>query len=160
MSTALSPLPKGLEWQVPGTILRHRPTQTQRSAIAAETLARARPTDLHPMASIALVAGYAWVLLVCWAVFAGYGYMGFALVIATLITGAIFGLLFIGGFGGRDVSPWQRSWQSFSEFLSNDVEVWGARISGRAAFAQVVTVAWCLALLMTALGIIIEAARP
>ncbi len=117
------------------------------------------PAYLHPAVIIAAGAGYAWLLLVFWVVFFGRGYMELSLVVVTLISGVMLGLMAAEG-GGRDAVPWQRQWRSFDEFLAGEVEVWGGRVSGWDAFIQLAGMAWSLAALATAFGIIIEIARP
>jgi hypothetical protein len=119
-----------------------------------------RPTYLHPAVVTASVGGYAWMLLVFWVVFCGYGYMGFTMVIATLISGVMFALLIGCGAGGRNMAPWQRPWRSFREFLASDIEIWGGHIRGRDAFIQLAGMSWCLAGLATAFGVIIALSRP
>jgi hypothetical protein len=116
------------------------------------------PTYLHPAVLVVVTSGYAWFLLVSWVVFFGHGYMGITLVVATMISALMAGMMAVAG--GRNVTPWQRPWRSFREFLAGDVEVWGGRVPGRDAFAQLAGMAFCLAALATAFGIIVEASRP
>ncbi len=118
------------------------------------------PTYLHPAVVTTVLAGYAWMLLVFWIVFAGYGYMSLALFVATMISIVMLGLLIGCGSGARNLTPWQRPWRSFREFLASDVEVWDGRISGRDAFVQLAGMAWCLAALATAFAIVTAASRP
>jgi hypothetical protein len=77
-----------------------------------------------------------------------------------MISGAIFALLLGCGSGARNMTPWQRPWRSFQEFLSGDVEVCGGRMSGREAFVELAGMSWSLAGLATAFGIIIALSRP
>lgn len=104
-------------------------------------------------------AGFAWALLAFWVTFIDDGYMTLVLILMTLISAVMLGLLTVGGDGGRNVTPWQRPWRSFGEFLDGEVEVRGTRLRGRDAFIQLAGVAWCLAGLATAFGIIMLA-RP
>lgn len=151
-----------IAWEVPTGILHHAPPPVEDDAelLWPEHPGEAPPAYLHPFAVAGAAAGYAWFLLVFWAVFSGDGYIGFVLFVASLVSCIMLGLLGIGGGGGRNVAPWQRHWRSFSEFLGGQVQVWGARISGREAFIQLVGAAWCLAALATAFGIIIVLSRP
>jgi hypothetical protein len=64
------------------------------------------------------------------------------------------------GHGARNVTPWQREWRSFGEFLAGDVEVWGGRMKGREAFAEVAGLSGALALGVTLLGLVIALSRP
>ena len=118
------------------------------------------PTYLHPFVITATAGGYAWCLLAFWEAFAGYGYMTLALIISTLISLAMLGSIAAGGMAGRDMTPWQRRWLSFREFLSSEVEVGGVRVLGRDAFLQLAGMSWCLAGLATAFAIIVAFARP
>jgi hypothetical protein len=140
-------------WEPRGPELNSRPVSPEVSGDEA-------PTYLHPVVLVAAASGYVWFLLVSWVVFAGYGYMGISMAIATLISGAMLGLLAAGGEFGRNMTPWQRTWRSFGEFLSGEIDVWGARVSGWDAFVQLAGMAWCLAGLATAFGIIVVLARP
>jgi hypothetical protein len=119
-----------------------------------------KPTYLHSAAVIAAASGYAGFLLISWVVFFGSGYMGLTLVVATLISVVMLGLMAAFGVKGPNVVPWQRPWQSFHEFLEGEVEVWGGRIPGREAFVQLAATAWCLTALALVFGIIVEAVRP
>jgi len=150
-----------LVWDVPTGILLHEPRQAESGAehVWPEVSGNEIPTYLHPAALVAAASGYAWFLLVSWVVFLGYGYMGLSLVVATLISGAMLGLMAAGGDGGRNVTPWQRPWRSFREFLTGEVEVWGGRMSGWSAFVQLAGMAWCLAVLATVFGTIVALAR-
>jgi hypothetical protein len=147
--------------EVPTGILTHDPLQAEPGAehVWPEVSGEERPTYLHPMVLVTAAGGYAWTLLVFWVVFWGYGYMGVSMTVATLISCMMLGLLAAGGAGGRVVTPWQRPWRSFREFLASDVEVWSGRVSGRDAFIQLAGMSWCLAALATVFGIIIEASR-
>ena len=136
------------------------PGRARRRAVWPEVSGNERPTYLHPAVVTASVGGYAWMLLVFWVVFCGYGYMGFTMVIATLISGVMFALLIGCGAGGRNMAPWQRPWRSFREFLASDIEIWGGHIRGRDAFIQLAGMSWCLAGLATAFGVIIALSRP
>src|SRR5580658_654664 len=127
--------------------------------VPAEKADDPTPTYLHPAVVVVTASGYAWTLLVFWAVFFGYGYMGLSLVVATLISGVMLGMMAVGSAGSRDVTPWQRHWRSFQEFLDGDVQVWGGRIPGRDAFLQLAGMSWCLAGLATVFGVIIELSR-
>ena len=131
-----------------------------RSPCGPERQTIRHPTYLHPAVVIVAASGYAWTLLVYWAVFFGYGTMGLSLAVATLISGVMLGMMAFGSAGSRDVTPWQRRWRSIQEFLEGDVQVWGGRIPGRDAFVQLVGMAWCLAALATAFGVIVELAKP
>jgi hypothetical protein len=147
--------------EVPTGILTHHPLQAEPGAehVWPETSGEAKPTYLHPAVLTTTAAGYAWILLVFWVVFWGYGYMGLSMAVATLISGTMLGLMAAGGAGGRNMTPWQRPWRSFREFLTSDVEVWDSRVSGREVFIQLAGMAWCLAALATVFGIIIAASR-
>src|ERR1700722_2373758 len=153
--------PDPIVGQAPTGILIHEPRQAEPGAehVWPEVSGHETPTYLHPAVLIVTASGYAWFLLVFWVVFWGYGYMGLTLAVATLISVAMLGLMAGGGAGGRNVVPWQRPWHSFREFLGGEVEVWGARMSGSDAFLQLAGMAWLLAALTTAFGIIIEVVR-
>jgi hypothetical protein len=126
----------------------------------SEESGESTPTYLHPGVIAAAASGYAWVMLAFWAAFFGHGYMGLSLVVATLISGAMLGLMAAGGVASYNVTPWQRSWRSFREFLAGDVQVWGGRVSGWDAFVQLAGMAWCLAGLATVFAIIVAFTRP
>jgi hypothetical protein len=79
--------------------------------------------------------------------------------LATLISMTMLGLLAGFGEGGRNVTPWQRPWRSFQEFLNGEVSVWGARVPGKDAFLQLVVMSWLLAGLATAFAVIIMLER-
>jgi hypothetical protein len=117
------------------------------------------PTSLHPMVVVAAVGGLAWFLMAFWVAFFGYGEMTYVMDIATMISGTMVGLMVGGVIAGRNVTPWQRPWHSFREFLDSEVEVWGARLSGRDAFFQLAGMSWLLGALATAFAIIVMAIR-
>jgi hypothetical protein len=117
------------------------------------------PTYLHPVVVVAAVGGYAWFLLAFWVAFLGYGYMTLTMDLATLISGTIIGLMVGGVVAGRNMTPWQRPWHSFREFLDGEVEVWGARVSGRDAFFQLAGMSWLLAALATTFAVIVAVVR-
>ncbi len=121
--------------------------------------AAATPTYLHPMVIVVTAAGYGWFLLAFWVAFADYGYMAFTMGIATLISGSMLGLMVAGVVGGRNMTPWQRHWASFQEFLDGHVEVWGSRVSGRDVFYQLAGMSWLLAGLATAFAVIVACVR-
>ena len=118
------------------------------------------PTYLHPAVVAVAVAGYAWMLLAFWGVFAGYGYMSLAMFVATMISTIMIGSLIAGPTAAHNSTPWQRPWRSVQEFLDGEVQVWGARIPGRDAFVELGGMAWCLALLATAFSVITVMSRP
>jgi hypothetical protein len=159
MSTTLLRDSHSFDADIPTGVLLHRPSLAEHTT-TPEVSGNERPTYLHPAVVTASVGGYAWMLLVFWVVFCGYGYMGFTMVIATLISAVMLALLIGCGAGGRNMAPWQRPWRSFREFLAGDVEIWGGRIPGRDAFIQLVGMSWCLAGLATAFGVIIALSRP
>lgn len=150
-----------LSWDAPTGILTHEPERAEPGAkhVWPEVTGNATPTYLHAGVVVAAAAGYAWFLLAFWAAFWGYGYMMLALAVATLISVTMLGLMAGGGAGGRNVSQWQRPWHSFQEFLGGEVEVWGARVSGKEAFIQLTAMSWLLAGLATAFAVIIALAR-
>jgi hypothetical protein len=150
-----------LPWDVPTGILTHEPERAEPGAehIWPEVSGNATPTYLHSGVVVAAASGYAWFLLAFWAVFWGYGYMMLAMTVATLISVTMLGLMAGGGAGGRNVTPWQRPWRSFQEFLDGEVEVWGARVSGKEAFVQLTVMSWLLAGLATAFAVIIALVR-
>jgi hypothetical protein len=61
--------------------------------------------------------------------------------------------------GERNVTPWQRPGRSLLEFIASDNEARDTRLSGREVFVPFAWMAWCLAALATAFGVIIEAVR-
>ena len=148
--------------ELPTGVPPHRPPQAERGAehVRPELSYEETPTYVHPAVVATAMAGYVWMLFVFWIVFAGYGYMGVSLVIATMISAVMLGLLIGCGGSARDVTPWQRPWRSFQVFLSGEVEVWGGRMSGREAFIQLAGMSWCLAALATAFAITIALSRP
>jgi hypothetical protein len=150
-----------LLWDVPTGILVHEPDRAEPGAehVWPEVSGNAKPSYLHAGVVVAVAAGYAWFLLAFWAVFWGYGYMMLAMSVATLISMTMLGLMAGGGGGGRNVTQWERPWHSFREFLDGDVAVWGARISGREAFVQLVAMSWLLAVLATAFAVIVALVR-
>jgi hypothetical protein len=154
--------PNAITREVPTGIFVHQPPRAEPGAehIWPEVSGTEEPTYLHPGAIIGAASGYAGFLLVSWMVFAGHGYMGLTLAVATMISGVMLGLMAGGGAGGRNTTPWQRPWRSFREFLGGKVEVWGGQIPGREAFIQLTAMAWCLTLLAVVFGVIVEAVRP
>ena len=147
--------------EVPTGILSHEPTRADPGAehVWPEVSGDVTPTYLHGGVVVTVAAGYAWFLLAFWAAFWGFGYMMFTMVVVTLISGTMLGLIAGFGAGGRNVVPWQRPWRSFQEFLGGEVEVWGARVSGREAFVQLAAMSWLLAGLATAFAVIIALVR-
>jgi hypothetical protein len=117
------------------------------------------PSYMHPAVVVAVAAGYGWFLLAFWVAFWGFGYMMVTMVAATGISLLMLGLMVGFGAGGRNLVPWQRPWRSFDQFLNGEVEVWGARISGKEACVQLVAMSWLLAALATAFAIIIMCVR-
>ena len=158
--TAIVSRGPGIAWEVPPGLVRHQPAQVRRVVDAAwpELAGQARPTYMHPAVPATVIAGYAWMVLAFWAVFGGHGYMGLALVLVTLISAVMVGLLVTCG-SARTLEPWQRSWRSFGEFWDGEMEIWDGRISGRAAFVQLAVLAWALAGLATAFVVIVASVR-
>lgn len=148
-------------WDTPTGILTHEPERADPGAehVWPEVAGKGQPTYLHPAVLVIAAAGYAWFLLSFWAVFWGYGYMPLTLAVASLISVLMLGLMAGGGTGGRNVSPWERPWHSFQEFLDGEVAVWGARVPGKEAFVQLVAMSWLLAGLATAFAVIIASVR-
>ena len=162
MSTTMSRDTHAIDFDMRPSILPHHhffPAEPPDLPAWPDVAGNEEPTYLHPAVVRIAASGYAWMLLMFWIIFAGYGYMGFTLFIATMISGVMIGLLAVGGGAGRSVAPWQRQWRSFDEFLHGKLDVWGARISGRDAFIQLAALSWCLAGLATAFAIIIASVQ-
>lgn len=147
--------------EAPTGIFTHEPTRAEPGSehVWPAVAGTAKPTYLHAGVVIAAASGYAWFLLAFWAAFWGFGYMMLALAVATLISVTMLGMMAGLGGGGRTVTPWERPWHSFQEFLDGEVSVWGARVPGKDACVQLVAMSWLLAALATAFAVIIVLVR-
>jgi hypothetical protein len=85
-----------------------QPVETEFAHVQSQPWDNPRPTYLHSAAVIAAASGYAGFLLISWALFFGRGYMGLSLVVATLISVVMLGLMAAFGAKGPNVAPWQR----------------------------------------------------
>ncbi|MBX9907846.1 MAG: hypothetical protein K2Z25_03960 [Beijerinckiaceae bacterium] len=97
---------------------------------------RLRATGVHPYAIGIALAGYAWLIVLAWAAFAG-GPSTLLLVIVTTISLMYFGLLVGGGALSRNMTPERETERSFHEFLDGDVDIATGRVSGRDALLQI-----------------------
>ena len=93
-------------------------------------------TNVHPATIGIALAGYAWLIVLAWAAFAG-GPSSLLLVIVTTISVMFFGLLVGGGAYSRDTTPERETERSFAEFLAGDVDIATGRVSGKDALLQV-----------------------
>lgn len=93
-------------------------------------------TSIHPAAIGIALAGYAWLIVLAWAAFAG-GPSSLLLVIVTTISVMFFGLLVGGGAYSRNMTPERETERSFAEFLAGDVDIATGRVSGKDALLQI-----------------------
>ncbi|MGN6096036.1 MAG: hypothetical protein ACTHP8_07330 [Bosea sp. (in: a-proteobacteria)] len=93
-------------------------------------------TGVHPAAIGIALAGYAWLIVLAWAAFAG-GPSSLLLVIVTTISVMFFGLLVGGGAYSRNMTPERETERSFAEFLAGEVDIATGRVSGKDALLQI-----------------------
>jgi hypothetical protein len=115
--------------------------------------------DLHPGVYVAALGGWVWLFGAFWATFGGEAEGAFMLGVDTVFLAVFFGTPFILKRTADRFLKREGSAGAFADFLQMEMETLTGLVSGWSALIQVCIVPFALALGMTAIGIVIAAAR-
>lgn len=110
-------------------------------------------TRIHPLAIWTPLAAYSWLILAACATFAG-GATSLVLAFVVLISVMFLSGMALPAFMGRNMEPEREQDRSFRAFWNGEADIATGRISGRAAFWQVGSLAIALAIGGTAILVV------